>query len=184
VSCLETVFLDRDGTINLKAPEGDYVKRVEEFELLPDAPAAMRLLTQHGVRIVVVTNQRGIALGRMTEEDLAQIHRLMMERLAGEGVEIAAIYHCPHDKGECDCRKPEIGMFLQARREHPEIDFSCSAVIGDSPSDMKAAERIGAAGVLISPHTADPMLPAPFSRAPSLLDAVHLLFSLYRGSHG
>jgi len=102
-----TVFLDRDGTINVKAPEGDYVKSWDEFEFLPGAVDAIRALHESGRRVVVVTNQRGIARGRMTEDDLADIHERMLEAI-GPGV-VAAVYHCPHDDGQCDCRKPRPG---------------------------------------------------------------------------
>ena len=144
-----TVFLDRDGTVNAKAPEGDYVTSWEQFEFLPGAVEAVRLLSARGVRLVVVTNQRGIALGRMTEQDLADIHRRMCDALTAAGGAIAEVYHCPHEANTCDCRKPEIGMFLQAQRDFPDIRFEHSAVIGDSSSDMLAARRIGAKAVFL-----------------------------------
>jgi D-glycero-D-manno-heptose 1,7-bisphosphate phosphatase len=145
----DTVFLDRDGTLNVKAPEGDYVTSVEQFALLPGAAEAVRLLSDAEVRVVVVTNQRGIALGRMTEDDLALIHRRMLDELEAAGGRVAGVYHCPHEAGECDCRKPDVGMFLQAQRDFPEIDFARSAVIGDSRSDIAAAGRIGATPVFL-----------------------------------
>jgi D-glycero-D-manno-heptose 1,7-bisphosphate phosphatase len=150
-----TVFLDRDGTVNAKAPEGDYVTSWEQFEFLPGAVEAVRLLSARGVRLVVVTNQRGIALGRMTEQDLADIHRRMCDALTAAGGAIAEVYHCPHEADTCDCRKPGIGMFLQAQRDFPEIRFEDSAVIGDSSSDMLAARRIGAAAVYIGSEPLD-----------------------------
>jgi histidinol-phosphate phosphatase family protein len=149
VSLPETVFLDRDGTLNVKAPEGEYVTAWDEFTFLPGAREAVRLLTERGVRLIVVTNQRGIALGRMTEDDLTDIHRRMLDGLTAAGGEIARIYHCPHEADMCDCRKPEIGMFLQAQRDFPDIRFKHSAVIGDSSSDILAARRIGAKAVFL-----------------------------------
>jgi len=149
----ETVFLDRDGTLNVKAPEGDYVTSWDRFAFLPGAREAVRLLSEHGVRIIVVTNQRGIALGRMSEEDLETIHRRMLAALAAAGGEVSGIYHCPHEDGTCDCRKPEVGMFLQAQQDFPEIRFERSAVVGDSPRDMVAARRIGATLVLLGPRS-------------------------------
>jgi len=142
-------FLDRDGTINRKAPEGDYVKSWDEFEFLPRAAEALRLLAESGYRLVIATNQRGIALGRMREEDVAEIHRRMVEELAGQGVRIEAVYHCPHDVGKCDCRKPGIGMFERARRELPDVEPGRSVMIGDSASDMEAAERFGCDGIRV-----------------------------------
>jgi D-glycero-D-manno-heptose 1,7-bisphosphate phosphatase len=135
-----TVFLDRDGTINVKAPEGDYVKSWDQFEFLPGAADAVRALRDAGRRVVIVTNQRGIALGRMTEEDLADIHVRMLE-VTGP---VDAIYHCPHDDGECDCRKPLPGMLERAAAELPGVDLSRSVMIGDSESDMQAGRAVGA----------------------------------------
>lgn len=140
---LTTAFVDRDGTINEKAPEGDYVKSWEEFRFLPGAPEALRALSEAGLKVVVVTNQRGIALGRMTEADLADIHARMLERLEAGGARIDAIYHCPHEEGACDCRKPRTGMFERARSELPDVDFSRSVTIGDSERDMGAGRAVG-----------------------------------------
>jgi D-glycero-D-manno-heptose 1,7-bisphosphate phosphatase len=145
----ETVFLDRDGTLNVKAPEGDYITSPEGFRWMPGAREAVRLLSEAGVRVIVVTNQRGIALGRMTEDDLSAIHRRMLDDLDAADGRVAGIYHCPHDAEACDCRKPEVGMFLQAQRDFPEIRFDRSAVIGDSRSDMLAARRLGATAVYV-----------------------------------
>jgi D-glycero-D-manno-heptose 1,7-bisphosphate phosphatase len=146
---VETAFLDRDGTINVKAPEGDYVKTVSELELLPGAAEGVRLLNDAGLRAIVVTNQRGIALGRMSAEDLEAIHERLREKLADAGTRIHAIYHCPHDEDSCDCRKPRTGMFEQARRDHPEIDFTRSVVIGDSWRDVEAGQALGARTILV-----------------------------------
>jgi D-glycero-D-manno-heptose 1,7-bisphosphate phosphatase len=171
-------FIDRDGTINRKAPDGDYVKSVDELVFLPGAVDGLRTLTAHGVRIVIVTNQRGIALGRMTESDLAGIHRAMVSRLSTEGVVIEAIYHCPHGHGQCSCRKPEIGMFMAAAQELPNLDLAESAVIGDSEADMKAAERLGVPSVLVGGAE---VVGAPFSyRAASVADAARWLIEDYQ----
>jgi D-glycero-D-manno-heptose 1,7-bisphosphate phosphatase len=144
-----TVFLDRDGTINRKAAEDDYVKTLEEFEFLPAAPEAIRALNETGLRVIVVTNQRGIALGRMSEDDLNRLHAHMVRQLADEGATIDAIYHCPHDRDSCTCRKPGVGMFLRAAAEHPGVRFDTSAIIGDSPADMEAGTTLGMTRVLI-----------------------------------
>jgi D-glycero-D-manno-heptose 1,7-bisphosphate phosphatase len=147
------------------------VKSPEEFVFLPDAKEALRILTKHGLRIFVVTNQRGIALRRMTEDDLARIHFRMLRELEAGGGRVEAIYHCPHDRGDCSCRKPKVGMFLQARREHPEIALAESVVIGDSEVDMEAAARLGMRSVLVvGEDSSEPSVPATY-RAASLLDA-------------
>jgi len=145
----ETVFLDRDGVINAKAAEGDYVKSWDEFRLLPGAAAALGLLTAAGRRVIVVTNQRGIARGRLDPARLAEIHERMGHELACYGGRLAAIYHCPHDRGQCACRKPASGMLEQARREHPGLDFSRSVLVGDSLSDLQCGAAAGCAVILI-----------------------------------
>lgn len=146
---ITTVFVDRDGTINEKAPEGDYVKSWPEFRFLPRAPEALGLLTERRRRVVIVTNQRGIARGLMSEDDLADIHRIMLAELKTHGAVVDAVYHCPHDVGACTCRKPGIGMLEQARRENPMIDFARSALIGDSLSDVETARRARALPILV-----------------------------------
>ena len=151
---MSTAFLDRDGTINEKAPEGEYVTSLSQFRYLPGAEDAIRLLADAGWRVLVVTNQRGIALGRMTAEAVDEIHRHLLE------LPIAAVYVCPHEKGVCDCRKPGTGLFLRAKRDFPEIDFARSVVIGDAPSDIAAGEALGCRTILVG---APPL--------PSLLDA-------------
>ena len=152
---IETVFLDRDGTINRKAAEGDYVKSWAEFEFLPGAIEALALMRSSGLRLVVVTNQRGIARGLMSEEDLADIHARMRAELARHDADVDAIYFCPHAAGECDCRKPGTGMFEQARGDEPAIDFADSAMVGDSDSDMAAARAIGALAIRVGDAVPD-----------------------------
>jgi D-glycero-D-manno-heptose 1,7-bisphosphate phosphatase len=152
---IETVFLDRDGTINRKALEGRYITAPDELELLPGAADAVAAVGAAGKRVVVVTNQRGVALGHMTSADVALVNARMLEELGAAGGRIDAIYVCPHDYGQCDCRKPASGMFEQAKRDFPEIVFSRSVVIGDTESDMQAARRIGAIGIRVG----DPDVP-------------------------
>jgi D-glycero-D-manno-heptose 1,7-bisphosphate phosphatase len=138
-------FLDRDGTINRKAPEGEYVTRPAQFEFLPGAEQAIELLAEAGWRVVVVTNQRGVALGRMTLDDVAAVNACMAH------LPVAGIYVCPHERGTCDCRKPATGLFEQARDGLGGIDFAASVVIGDAASDMAAGEAIGARTFLVGP---------------------------------
>jgi D-glycero-D-manno-heptose 1,7-bisphosphate phosphatase len=136
--------LDRDGTINEKAPDGDYVKHPGELSVLPGAAEAIRRLNDAGVTVIVVTNQRGIALGRMSEADLNEIHAELAARLeAAAGARIDAFFHCPHGLDECDCRKPGTGMFISARERYPWIDLGGSVTIGDSVSDVAAGQALG-----------------------------------------
>jgi D-glycero-D-manno-heptose 1,7-bisphosphate phosphatase len=150
-----TLFLDRDGTINRKRPQGDYVKSCKEFEFLPDALAGLRRMAASGARMICVTNQRGVARGRMTEAALLDIHRRMLDAVREAGGRIDAVYYCPHEAGQCDCRKPLTGLFQRARIDFPDIDFADSLVVGDALSDMAAASRLGCGSALVAtPETA------------------------------
>ena len=142
---VDTVFLDRDGTINVLFPH-DYVKRWDEFEFLPGAATAVARLKDAGFRLVLVTNQRGVALGGMTSDDVAEIHRRMAEEI---GVELDGVFVCTHDLDSCDCRKPGVGLFLHAQRDMPEIEFARSVIVGDSAFDMEAGRRLGLRLVLV-----------------------------------
>lgn len=173
---MRTFFLDRDGTINRGAAEGDYVRSPEEVELLPGAAEAIRLLNELPARVVVVTNQRGIARGLMSEEDLAAVNARLEALLATEGAHLDAILHCPHGKGECDCRKPGPGMFERAVREVPGASLNGAAMIGDSALDVEAGNRLGLTTVRLGPSApGDPMADRA---ATGLLDAVRWLLSL------
>jgi D-glycero-D-manno-heptose 1,7-bisphosphate phosphatase len=167
---VRTVFLDRDGTINRGAAEGDYIRSAEEIELLPGAAEAIRTLNQLPAKVVVVTNQRGIALGLMSEDDLAAVNARLEELLAAEGAQLDAILHCPHGKDECDCRKPGPGMFERATREIPGVSLEGAAMIGDSPLDVEAGNRLGLTTIRLGPST--PGDPEPDFEAPDLLAAV------------
>lgn len=147
-SKIPAIFLDRDGVINEKMPEGDYVKNVQEFKFLPGAVGAMKLLGDLGFPLFIVTNQRGIARGVMSENDLNEIHGFMQAELAQNGIGIKGIYFCPHDYGMCDCRKPLPGMLLRAATEH-DIDLAASVVVGDDIKDMELAKNAGCKGILV-----------------------------------
>lgn len=143
------VFLDRDGVINRKPPEGKYIAQWSDVRFLPGAESAIAALNRSGRRVIVVSNQRGVALGYYTRADVEAVHARMQEHLGGHGARVDAFYYCPHDKGECDCRKPGTGMFLQAFRDFPEASAANSLVIGDSLSDIEAARALGAPSIFI-----------------------------------
>ncbi len=137
------VFLDRDGVINRKPPAGEFITRVEDFELLPGVADAIATLNRSGRKAIVITNQRGVALGLYSLEELARIHDRMQERLAAHRAHLDAIYVCPHDEGQCDCRKPQTGLFEQAFRDFSAASAANSVMIGDSLRDMEAGRRVG-----------------------------------------
>ena len=144
------VFLDRDGVINKQAPVHDYIKTSFEFQMLPRAADAVKLLKQAGFLVVVVTNQRGIAQGIMSESDLDAIHRKMRKILADSGTMIDGIYVCPHEAGTCNCRKPEIGLFIMAENDLGKEDKLSSWMVGDGESDIEAGRRYGVSTILIT----------------------------------
>jgi D-glycero-D-manno-heptose 1,7-bisphosphate phosphatase len=169
-----TAFLDRDGTINVKPPDGEYVTRPEDLVLLPRAADAIARLNAAEWLAIVVTNQRGVSLGRMSDADLASVHRRLESELAEAGARLDGIYACVHGDGECDCRKPATGLFAQARAEHPDIDLATAVVIGDSWRDMRAAATLGSRRLLIAKSVpGEPDVGVPVDQVvPSLWDAV------------
>jgi D-glycero-D-manno-heptose 1,7-bisphosphate phosphatase len=145
-----TVILDRDGVLNRKPARAEYVRNWEEFEWLPGAREALRLLNQAGVRVLVVSNQAGVGRGVMTEQDLQRIHERLKAEAERAGGRIDAIYYCPHDwDAGCECRKPAPGMLFQAQRDF-NLDLSGTVFVGDDGRDALAAERAGCVFARIS----------------------------------
>jgi D-glycero-D-manno-heptose 1,7-bisphosphate phosphatase len=137
------VFLDRDGVINQRPPEGEYITRREDFHILPGVAEGIALLNHAGFSVIVVTNQRGVAKGLLTEADLRQMHERMSDDLARAGAKIDATFYCPHEtEPPCDCRKPSPGMLLSAARLRG-IDLRESWMIGDSDNDVEAGVNAG-----------------------------------------
>ncbi|OBG57493.1 HAD-IIIA family hydrolase [Mycobacterium sp. E3339] len=145
---VRTVFLDRDGTINVKAPDGEYIRSPDELVLLPGAARAVAALNAAGLRTVLVTNQRWLSEPAADTARFAAVHQRLEQLLADEGARIDAAYHCPHAAASCDCRKPEAGMLLRAAREHG-FALTESVMIGDSDADVQAGRAAGAATVLL-----------------------------------
>ena len=144
---MSTIFLDRDGVINEN--RADYVKSWSEFRFLPESREAIAKLTQAGHRIVVCTNQAGIARGTISIEAVEEIHHLMIASISEVGGKIEKVYYCPHDKDEdCACRKPRPGMLLRARDEL-SIDMHDALFIGDSMTDIQAGLAAGIHTVLV-----------------------------------
>ena len=146
---VRTVFLDRDGVLNEKAPEGEYVWRWQDFCVLDGVPEAIAWLNRAGMRVVVVTNQRGIALGLYTLDDVKALHSEFQKLLAAHGAHIDAFYVCPHDNGQCNCRKPLPGLFEQAKTDFPDILAQLSVMIGDSAVDVGFGRQLGMKTILI-----------------------------------
>lgn len=149
------IFLDRDGVINQKAPEGQYVIRWDQVQFLSGTAQAIHRLRRAGFLAVLVTNQRAIAKGLLSEADLAMLHeRMWLELFKGEkGFD--AVYYCPHEKEPpCGCRKPRPGMLLRAALDHG-VDLSSSWMIGDSDADVLAGKAAGCKTIRICPPEFD-----------------------------
>lgn len=150
---LRAVFLDRDGTINV---EKEYLHLPQDFEFIPGAPLAIKMLRDAGFCVVVVTNQSGVGRGYYDEAAVYDLHRHMDAELAESGAKVDAYYFCPHHpqhgidayRQECDCRKPLPGMLFQAAAEF-SIDLSSSYIIGDKLADVEAGLKAGCRPLLV-----------------------------------
>lgn len=146
---MRTFFLDRDGTLNAKPPDGRYIGHPAELILLPGAAEAVRELNAAGRRVVLVTNQRGVARGLMTGADVAAVHARLAALLREHDAFLDAVYVCPHEVGECGCRKPLPGLLTAAMRDFRDIDPADSVMIGDTESDVMAGKAAGTLTVLL-----------------------------------
>jgi D-glycero-D-manno-heptose 1,7-bisphosphate phosphatase len=149
-------FLDRDGTLNVRPPEHQYITAIEDFEWLPEAPEALALLASAGYFLAVVSNQRGVALGVTKEAILRAIEERIQRRLEPLGCRIDVFRYCLHDRDEaCSCRKPGPGMLLAIGDEFG-IDLSRSWMIGDQNTDVRAGRAAGCKTALIAPRSSSP----------------------------
>jgi D-glycero-D-manno-heptose 1,7-bisphosphate phosphatase len=140
------LFLDRDGTIIVNR---HYLADADGVELIPHAAEGIARARELGYRIVVITNQAGIAKGLLTDADLTAIHERMSALLKSEGAEVDLILHCPHDSGDdCECRKPKLELYRQALATFDADPTHC-AVIGDREIDIEAGNALGATTFLV-----------------------------------
>jgi len=138
------VFFDRDGIVNASPGPAAYVETPDAFHLLPAFVDALRVVTGRGWAAVVVTNQRGVHLGRMTEDDLGAIHLKLIDQLDQEGLGLDGIYACTAGDNAHPDRKPNPGLLLRAARDLG-LDLPRSWMIGDSERDIEAGQRAGCA---------------------------------------
>ena len=136
------VFLDRDGVINVAPEKGAYIRTWEEFRFLPGITDWIRLFNALEYLVIVVTNQRGVALGLIESRHLNEIHANMVQELARQGARLDDVFYCPHHEDACLCRKPKPGLVLAAQQKWT-IDLERSLMIGDSSSDEQLAENCG-----------------------------------------
>lgn len=147
---MNAILLDRDGVIIRKAPEGEYIADWLDVEFLPGALDAIQLFHHSGYKVVVVTNQRGVATGKIDIKKMHEIHANIEAAVVQNSGLISAIYYCPHDySDQCGCRKPKPGMLLRAAVDHNLILSNCW-MIGDSATDIAAGKKAGCKTALIS----------------------------------
>ncbi len=153
-----TLFLDRDGVINVEKNE-DYVKSWDEFEFYKESLLALPMLANKFRTIVITTNQKGIGRGLMTHTDLADIHTNMIHRINQVGGRIDEIFYCADLENDSPNRKPQPGMALQAKSQFPNINFAESIMVGNRTSDMHFGRNAGLHNVFLAtthPETAFP----------------------------
>lgn len=143
-----TLFLDRDGVLNIEK-ENDYIRNVGEFIFYQGVKENFHWLNNVFKTIVIVTNQRGIGKGLMSEYDLQAIHEHLNIELQKHNAIIHKFYFAPSIENDSEFRKPNIGMAFQAKNDFPEIDFNNSIMVGNNLSDMEFGKRIGAKTVLV-----------------------------------
>jgi D-glycero-D-manno-heptose 1,7-bisphosphate phosphatase len=144
---VQLVILDRDGVINHDSK--DYIRSPADWHPIPGSLAAIARLNQAGYRVVVATNQSGLARGLLTVDDLFRIHEKMHQALAQVGGQIDAVFFCPHGPGDdCECRKPRPGLLLDIGRRL-RLDLQEVLVVGDALRDIQAAQAVGARPILV-----------------------------------
>ena len=167
-----TLFLDRDGVINVRLID-DYVKNINEFEFLPGVLEAFRIFAEKFGRIIIVTNQQGVGKGLMTLQDVDSVHDYMLKEIENQKGRVDKIYVCPQLKSDPDnFRKPSPRMAYMAQHDFPEIDLEKSVMIGDSNSDIEFGKNAGMFTILIGD---EPVKCKPDSKFESLLKFAKIL---------
>ena len=170
---IRAVFLDRDGTINVNKPE--YVHKIEDFIFIPGALTALKKLSETEYKIIIVTNQSGIARGYYNAKDLARLNQWLLKKLKENGIRIDKIYFCSHGPDDgCLCRKPKIGMFLKAVRDF-KINLSKSWIIGDGKTDIVAGKNANVKTIKIGSRMPKSVRLEPNYYAKNILEAVKII---------
>jgi D-glycero-D-manno-heptose 1,7-bisphosphate phosphatase len=168
---MKAIFLDRDGTI-IKDPEDERVDSEEKIELFSDSIEALKYLAEHDYSVIVITNQAGIAEGRITIEDFWRINGRVLELLSPSGIKILKTYVCPHaPEDKCDCRKPKPKMILDALSEF-DLQPQDIYMIGDRGSDINAGINAGIKTILVQTANVPEVAEQATYTAPNLLDAI------------
>ena len=178
---MNVVFLDRDGTI-IRDPEDERVDAEEKIELFPDSIEALRYLAKHQYAVILITNQAGIAEGRINQKDFERINGKVIEMLSESGVQVLKTYMCPHGPEDgCECRKPKPTMIKEALKEfdlNPERVY----MVGDRESDIMAGISAGTKTVLVQTANVPVVATLATYTAPHLLDAAKYIVGALAGT--
>ena len=190
------VFLDRDGTVN---EEVGYLSDLRQLKLLPGAATAIKRLNDAGFKVVLVTNQSGVARGFFPESFVQETHALLIRMLSADGARLDGIYYCPHHPRsgsshytrECDCRKPATGLLIRAAGELG-IELGKSFMVGDKWSDVELGQRAGCRSILVTSgfHQNDPgnvrpsHMKEPDFTAHNLSEAAECILKMQRAEGG
>ena len=176
------ILIDRDGVINKKAPRGGYVTKWEYFSWIDETREAMKTLAQKGFEFIVISNQAGLERGMLDYDELEKIHHKMKGEIQKDGVKILDIYVCPHHWNDnCQCRKPNPGLFFKASREYM-FRLDKAIFIGDDPRDCKAAINEGCSSIFIGNEKYLNELEhedRPIYSSESLLDSINTINNFY-----
>jgi len=173
------VFCDRDGVIN---KEINYLHRFEDLEILPKVPEAIKLLNKHKIPVIVVTNQPAVARGLITEDGVRKINSEISKQIEKKKGNIDGFYFCPHHpnanlkiyRTECDCRKPNIGLFKKAAKDY-DIDLRSSYIVGDTFRDIEAGKNFEGKTIAVESGLSDFRDSKSDFRVKNLYEAVKLI---------
>jgi D-glycero-D-manno-heptose 1,7-bisphosphate phosphatase len=148
----KAIFLDRDGIINKE--RGGYTFRMEDFEFVDDLVKSLRRFQKNGFKLIIISNQSGIAKGVYTYADVELLHAHILRYMRLNGIEIEEIYYCPHhpEMGACICRKPD-SLLVEKALARYQINPKASYFIGDRPRDIEAGEKAGVPGILVESNS-------------------------------
>jgi histidinol-phosphate phosphatase family protein len=155
-----TLFLDRDGVINHEK-QNDYIRKLDEFVMYDGVADAVSVMSKLFSRIFIVTNQKGVGKGLMSEADLADIHAYMGEQIDSAGGRIDKIYYCTDTENDSPNRKPNAGMAYQAKEDYPGIDFSRSLMVGNKLTDMQFGRNVGMHTIFLATTNPETLFPHP-----------------------
>lgn len=173
---MKVVLLDRDGTI-IRDPQDERVDKEEKIELFPDSIKALKLLAENNFSAILITNQAGIAEGRISLEDFNRINNKVIELLSSSGIKILKTYVCPHvAEDKCECRKPKPTMLLESIRDY-NLDPQNLYMVGDRESDIKAGINAGIKNILVKTANVLVTVDQATHTASNLLDAVKYIIS-------